>query len=249
MNNIKIKLVVLFFTGFALLNQSASAEVFKKTDTIYVGSILPNASLIANSDSKYCLMIHSNNTYSSIKLLDIKVRMEDNKIYVTQKLYNGSFINTDSVIINRQTLMPTESYSDISTSKDSFIYKGGQISGTMQSKEEGKMGSIKIFDTTFRKPLFNSLTYIETYQALTYQKNKPFYLAEYVPGHGIPKFTKVEYIKDEETIVSGIKISAKVLEVRFGNITALYWLNAKNQEIFKIEAKFPRFDYYLSKVF
>jgi hypothetical protein len=47
-----------------------------------------------------------------------------------------------------------------------------------------------------------------------------------VPGHNT-KFSLVNYIKDDQLVIGGIKVMTKVLEVKMGN--------------------FPGFDYYLLK--
>jgi hypothetical protein len=212
-----------------------------RIDTIFVGNPLPNSNLIKTTHSRFSLLIHANNTYKSIKFLDREVTVKGNKILVVQKLYNGAYVNIDSVLVYSQTLMPIESHSDINTSVDSFTYDKNRVSGTLLAREVNKKGLIKI-DTIFSKPLFNGLIYAETYQALFYKKNDPFYIAEYVPGHST-KFTQVEYIKDESVAISGLKIAAKLLKMDIGKTTIYCWLNAKNQELLKIEGKFPGFDY------
>jgi len=156
-------------------------------------------------------------------------------------------VNIDSVIADRKTLLPVESHSDINTSNENFTYSGNKISGTIVAKEGNKKGVSTTVDTAFLTPMFNGLIYAETYQALSYQKNHPFYLAEYVPGHNT-KFTKVEYIRDDEITISGAKIAAKVLEMNTGQITIYCWLDAKDQSLIKMEGMFPTFDYYLLRM-
>jgi hypothetical protein len=128
------------------------------------------------------------------------------------------FLYTFLIPNSRKTLLPVESHSDINTSNENFTYSGNKISGTIVAKEGNKKGVSTTVDTAFLTPMFNGLIYAETYQALSYQKNHPFYLAEYVPGHNT-KFTKVEYIRDDEITISGAKIAAKVLEMNTGQIT------------------------------
>jgi hypothetical protein len=172
--------------------------------------------------------------------------VDGDRVLVVDKLYNGAYTNTDSVIVDRLTFMPVESYSDVSTSKDSFRYVGSKVSGTMLGREGDKKGVLEQIDTLFPKPLFNGLIYAETFQALTYKKDQPFYLAEYVPGHNT-KFSLVNYIKDDELEIAGAKVMTKVLEVRIGQILLHYWLDARSQELLKIEGSFPNFSYYLLK--
>lgn len=235
-----------------IISSTSKASVVKiclkpTADTIFAGKVLTHASLITNTHKKYTMLIYARHTYSSIMLLDVDIRTNESQTTVVQKLYNGKYTNVDSVIVNNKTLMPVESYSDINTSKDSFVYNKNRISGTMLAKEGSKAGTPTKVDTTFSKPMYNGLIYAETYQALSYQKNHPFYLAEYVPGHNV-KITRVEYVRDEEINVSAVKIPAKVLEIKTGNIVEHVWLNVKNQEVLKIEAKFPGFDYTLSRL-
>ena len=219
----------------------------KGIDTVYAGTALPHAELIKSGHSRYTMLIYTHQAYSNIKFLDQQVQVDGDRVLVVDKLYNnGAYTNTDSVIVNRRTLMPVESYSDINTSKDSFTYVGSKVSGTMLGREGDKKGVLEQVDTLFPKPLFNGLIYTETFQALTYNKDQPFYLAEYVPGHNT-KFSLVNYIKDDELEIAGTKVMTKVLEVRIGKILLHYWLSARDQEVLKIEGSFPGFDYYLLK--
>jgi len=218
----------------------------KGIDTVYAGATLPHAELIKSGHSQYTMLIYARQVYSSIKFLDQQVQVNGDRVLVVDKLYNGTYTNTDSVIVDRQTLMPVESYSDINTSKDSFSYMGSKVSGTMLSREGDKKGVQEQVDTLFPKPLFNGLIYAETFQALTYKKGQPFYLAEYVPGHNT-KFSLVNYVRDDELVIAGAKVMTKVLEVRIGKILLHYWLDDRSQEVFKVEGNFPGFDYYLLK--
>jgi hypothetical protein len=215
-------------------------------DTVYAGTNLSHAGLIKSGHSQYTMLIYAHQAYSSIKFLDQQVQVNGDRVLVVDKLYNGTYTNTDSVIVDRRTLIPVESYSDINTSKDSFSYMGSKVSGTMLSKESDKKGVQEQVDTLFPKPMFNGLIYAETFQALTYEKGQPFYLAEYVPGHNT-KFSLVNYVRDDELVIAGTKVMTKVLEVRIGKILLHYWLNASSQEVLKIEGNFPGFDYYLLK--
>lgn len=249
--NTRIKLIALTLSVIILLpaaNLCAQGSIVsKQADTIFVGSPLSNAKLISNLHTRFSLLIYASNTYKSIKFLNREVTVSGNQIRVVQKLYNGTDTNIDSVIVNSKTLMPIESHSDINTAIDSFTYNANKVSGTTLVKTPKKKDTLIKIDTSFSKPLFNGLIYMETYQALSYQKNQPFYLAEYVPGHNT-KFTRIEYIKDEDVSISGVTIAAKVLEMKIGKITLYCWLNAKNQELLKIEAKFPGFNYYMLRM-
>lgn len=240
---------LLIFPCFSVLAGLSNNKICRPgtLDTTFAGVILPNTSLIKSTHTRYILMFYAHHTYSNIKFLDRDITRKGDQLIVLQKLYNGSYINTDSVIVNGKSLIPIESYSDINSSKESFTYAGNKVSGTMLEKEGAKKGALTKVDTTFPKPLFNGLIYDETLQSLSYQKNRPFYLAEYVPGHNT-KFTRVEYIKDDDLTISGLTIPAKVLEERIGNIILHCWLNAKNQELLKIEGKLPGFDYYMVRM-
>lgn len=239
----QICLLVLFFIMTALAAKGFNKlRLTTSSDTIFPGKALANASFISNAHTKFVLLIHARGTYASILYLDVDIKRKEDKLTVVQKLYNGKYTNTDSVIVNNQTLMPVESYSDINTSKDSFAYAANNIKGTMLARDGDKKGTLAKVDTTFSKPMFNGLIYAETYQALSYQKNHPFYVEDYVPGHNV-KITRVEYIRDDEIVISGLRIPAKVLEMKTGSIVEYVWLNAKNQDLLKIEAKFPNFDY------
>jgi hypothetical protein len=224
----------------------AHSSLFQGIDTVYAGTTLPHAGLIKSGHSQYTMLIYAHQAYGSIKFLDQQVQVNGDRILVVDKLYDGTYTNTDSVIVDRQTLMPVESYSDINTSKDSFSYMGSKVSGTMLGREGDKKGVLEQVDTLFPKPLFNGLIYAETFQALSYKKNQPFYLAEYVPGHNI-KFSLVTYIKDDELVIAGLKVKTKVLDEKIGKILLHYWLDARTQELLKIEGNFPGFDYYLLK--
>jgi len=244
----KVCLLVSFCITTALsakgLNKQQSTS---SLDTIFPGKALVNSSLISNAHSKFVLLIYARGTYASIMYLDKDIKRTKEKLTVVQKLYNGKYTNTDSVIVNSQTLMPVESYSDINTSKDSFVYHANNVKGSMQAKEGNKKGTLTKIDTAFSKPLFNGLIYAETYQALSYQKDRPFYVEDYVPGHNV-KITRIEYIKDDEIVISGLRIPAKVLEMKTGNIVEHVWLNSSTQDVLKIEAKFPGFDYSMLRI-
>jgi hypothetical protein len=238
-----LKSVKSIFLSVILLSTSRIVNA-QAIDTVYAGKILPNAALIKPAHNRYMMLVSAKNVYRTIKYLDRETRLEGENLIVIQKLMNGAYTNTDSVIVNRNTLLPVESYSDINTSKDSFVYKNGRVTGTMLSREGSNKGTITRADTAFAKPLFNGLIYAETFQGISYVKNHPFVIAEYVPGHQT-KFTKVEYVKNEALNFLGKQIDAKVIKAHTNGGDIYYWLNAGNQELIKIEAKFPGFDYYL----
>ena len=230
-------LTVILIAAFQLVSAQA-------LDTIYAGKVLPNAALIKPAHNRYMMLVSAKNVYRTIKYLDREVRIDGENLVVIQKLMNGAYTNTDSVIVNRNTLLPVESYSDINTSKDSFVYKNGRVTGAMLSREGSSKGTITRVDTAFARPLFNGLIYAETFRGMAYIKNHPFIIAEYVPGHQT-KFTTVEYVKNETFSFLGKQIDTKVIKAHTNGGDIYYWLNAGNQELIKIEAKFPGFDYYL----
>jgi hypothetical protein len=151
-------------------------------DTIFAGSPLANAAFIKDARNRFSLLIYANNSYRSIKFLDREVRIKENQLLVVQKLYNGAYTNTDSVIVNRKTLLPVESHSDINTSIEDFIYSGSNISGTIVAKDRDKKGVSTKVDTAFLNQMFNGLIYAETYQALTYKKATRFTWPNMCPG-------------------------------------------------------------------
>ena len=228
----------------AILIASSSLANAQTIDTVYAGKALPNAAAIKPTHNRYMLLVSVKHVYRSIKYLDREVRLDGENIVVTQKLMNGAYANTDSVIVKRNTLLPVESYSDINTSKDNFVYKNGRIRGNMLSREGKSKGTITNIDTTSARPMFNGLIYAETFQGMGYVKNHPFVIAEYVPGHQT-KFTRVEYVANEALNFLGKKIDTKVIKAHTNSTDIYYWLNANTQELIKIEAKFPAFNYYL----
>jgi hypothetical protein len=251
--NKRIIILIVFFTvslSFAPAGgkpYQANHKEAKKTDTVFANQLFSNTRLLMDTHHQYTMLIYATHSYKSIKLLDRQVEVKGNRVTIVQKLYDGITVNTDSVIVDKQTLMPVESYSDISTSKDSFIYKGNRISGAMMAAVNQKRSITKI-DTSFSGPMFNGLAYIETYQALNYEKNRPFFLAQYVPGHSV-NFERVEYVKDEEMTVDGIPLPAIVLEIKKTHtITIHCWLSKKTRELLKIEGAFPGFSYYLLRL-
>lgn len=236
----------LFRLAFVLLLGNA-AMAQPSTDTLFAGHVLPGTKNIRSSETRFVMLIHSGNTYNSIKFMDRKTERTASKLTVVQKLYNGSYVNTDSVLLDAGTLQPLESYSDINTSKDSFTYANNRVWGTLLFRDGPQKGTTQAVDTTFPHLLFNGLSYFETLQGLSYSKGHPFVLAEYVPGHNT-KYSRIEYLKDEDLELSGAHFETKVLEVRIGAITLHYWLNATDQQLLKIEGKFPAFDYQLFRV-
>ena len=116
--------------------------------------------------------------------------------------------------------------------------------GTMISKDGNDKGKITKIDSNFARAMYNGLIYAETFQSLSYIRNKPVVLAEYVPGHQA-KFTRVEYVKDDQLDFPGVTISVKVIKATVNNNILYYWLNSKGQELIKIEAVFPGFTYRL----
>ncbi len=221
----------------------------RSRDTIFAGQKMANSSLLKNEDSKFVMLIRNSrtNNYTSIKYLDKQLRLKGDKLLIVQKLYNGAYVNIDSVIVDASTLAPVESYSDINISKDSFIYKKNEVTGTMKATDGAKKGVITKIDTVLPKLMFNGLIYPETYQALNYHKGKSFCLAEYVPGHNT-KYTLVTYIKDDTVTIADSNIPAKVLELKTGRVVLNCWINAKDQEMLKIEGDFPGFKYYLYRI-
>src|SRR5271170_2909885 len=116
-------LLVPFFIMTALAAKGFNKQrLTTSSDTIFPVKALANASLISNAHNKFVLLIHARGTYVSILYLDVDIKRKEDRLTVVQKLYNGKYTNTDSVVVNSQTLMPVESYSDINTSKDSFAY-------------------------------------------------------------------------------------------------------------------------------
>jgi hypothetical protein len=229
----------LIFTAILI---AATAHVYAQIDTVFADQPLANSELLNNNHIRYVMLIEAGHTYRNIKLLDERVEIKGDQAVIVQKLCDGTSVNTDSVIVNRHTLMPFESYSVIQTSKDSFVYHGNKVTGTLTGATK------KQLDTSFLKPMFNGLTYAETYQSLRYQKNVPFYIAQYVPGHNV-NFEQVKYIRDEEITVNGVSLQAKLLEIKkTAQVTIYCWLAAKTQEILKIEGAFPGFSYSLLKL-
>jgi hypothetical protein len=217
------------------------------TDTVFADHPLPGNGNIRSGETRFVMLINSGNNYNSIKFLDRKTQRTADKLTVVEKLFNGTNVNIDSVLLDARTLKPLESYSDINTSRDSFAYTNNTISGTMLLREGPQKGTTQTVDTTFPHPLFNGLLYPETLQALTYRKGHPFILAEYVPGHNT-KYSRIEYLKDEDLEMSGTVFKTKVLEAKIGSLTIHYWLNAADQQLLKIEGKFPAFDYRMLRV-
>jgi hypothetical protein len=228
-----------------LLNNAAFAQ--PPIDTVFADHALPGSKNIQSGETRFVMLIHSGNTYNSVKFLDSKTDRTATKLTVVQKLYNGSFVNTDSVLLDANTLKPLESYSDINTSKDSFSYTGNAIRGTMLLRDGPQKGTTQTVDTAFAHPLFNGLSYPETLQSLSYRKGHPFILVEYVPGHAT-KYSRIEYLRDEELELSGARFETKVVEEKIGVLTIHYWLNAADQQILKAEGHFPNFDYQLLRV-
>ena len=235
-----LRLAFLFLLGNTALAQSS-------IDTIFAGHLLPGNKNIQPGETRFVMLIHSGNSYNNIKFLDRKIERTADKLTVVQKLFNGSFVNIDSVLLDAGTLTPLESYSDINTSKDSFSYTSNKITGTMLLREGAQKGTTQAVDTAFPHPMFNGLIYPETLQALSYRKDHPFVLAEYIPGHNT-KYARIEYLKDEELELSGAHFQTRVIEARIGGLTIHYWLNAAGQELLKIEGKFPAFDYQMLRV-
>ncbi len=232
-------------TFVLLLRIAAMAQ--SPADTIFADHALPGDKNIRSCETRFVMLIHSGNTYSSIKFMARKTERTADKLTVVQKLYNGAYVNTDSVLLDAATLKPLESYSDINTSKDSFSYAKNTISGTLLLRDGPQKGTTQSVDTAFLHPMFNGLSYFETLQRLSYYKGHPFILAEYVPGHST-KYSRIEYVKDEDLELSGAHFETKVLEARIGAITLHYWLNAADQQLLKIEGKFPSFDYQMLRV-
>jgi len=219
-----------------------------KIDTIFANHTLPNSRFLRDAHFRFSMLIYDGHTYRSIKLLDEQLSIAGKRINIVQKLYDGISCNTDSVIVNSETLAPIESYSNIPTARDSFKYKGNRISGTITPIEKNKANSVKKTDTSFSQPMFNGLAYAETYQSLTYKMGVPFYLAQYVPGHNV-NFERVEYIKNEDVVLNGVSVRAIVVEIKkTSTISIRCWLSAHTQELLKIEGKFPSFSYSLIRL-
>jgi hypothetical protein len=245
------RFVILLVISTIFLNLSFASDSSKryganhreaqKTDTVFANRELSNTKLLMDTHYRYTMLICANHSYKSIKLLDRQVEAKGTRVTIVEKLYDGSTVNTDSVIVDKQTLLPVESYSVISTSKDCFIYKGNSITGNMTNIAGNQKRSFTKIDTSFSKPMFNGLAYMETYQALNYEKNTPFILAQYVPGHRV-NFERVEYVKDDEIIVDGIISPAIVLEIKkTDTITIHCWLSKNAREVLKIEGAIPAF--------
>lgn len=235
----------LLFSGLFLLATKAMAQ--PPADTVFADRPLPGNNNIRSGEARFVMLINSGNNYNSIKFCERKTQRTADKLIVVEKLFNGSYVNIDSVLLDARTLKPLESYSDINTSRDSFSYNNNTISGTMLLREGPQKGTTQTVDTTFPHPLFNGLLYPETLQALTYRKGRTFILAEYVPGHNT-KYSRIEYLKDEDLELSETVFKTKVLEAKIGSLTIYYWLNAMDQQLLKIEGKFPTFDYRMLRV-
>jgi hypothetical protein len=221
---------------------NTKAQDTKNTDTIYAGAVLPNASFLKTTQNRYVMLIYIHNTCSSIKYLERNVTVNGDNVTVVQKLMNGVYTNTDSVIINQHTLSPLQSYSDINTSSDSFRYDGNRVTGTMTSKQAATKGEVTKVDTVFSRTMFNGLIYAENYQCMKYVKDKPLLIADYVPGHQA-KVTRVEYVNDEVLYFAGKPIATRVIKARVNGTDVYYWLDAADQSLLKIEGKFPSFEY------
>jgi hypothetical protein len=242
-------LTILIMAAYSTLSygQSLQSE-HPKHDTVFANHSLPNSRLLKSTHQRFSMLLNDGHTYRSIKLLDVQLTLGDGRIIIVQKLYDGSTCNVDSVIVNSQTLAPIESYSNLPTARDSFIYSGNRISGAITPIEKNKNHTPKQTDTSFSHPMFNGLTYAETYQSLTYQMGVPFYLAQYVPGHNV-NFERVEYIGDENILINGINVKAMVVEIKkTSSISIRCWLSPKTQELLKIEGKFPSFSYSLIRL-
>ena len=243
--------VISILVGLSTLSfsqVSRKQDEHTNTDTIFANHNLPNSRFLKDAHYRFTMLIYDGHTYKSIKLLEEHLSIAGKRINIVQKLYDGTSCNTDSVILNSQTLAPIASYSNIPTARDSFNYSGNRISGTSTPIEKNKTNTPKSTDTSFSQPMFNGLAYAETYQSLTYKAGVPFYLAQYVPGHNV-NFERVEYIKDENILINGINVKAMVVEIKkTSSISIRCWLSPKTQELLKIEGKFPSFTYSLIRL-
>jgi hypothetical protein len=227
----------------SLVSKSADSP-----DTVFANTQLPHSDLIKDTHVRYAMLIYANHSYKSIKLLDREVITNGNTLTVVQKLYDGASVNIDSVLVEKNTLAPVESYSSITTSLDSFGYRGNAVKGTMIPVAGGKQQAGRNVDTLLAKPLFNGLVYVETYQSLNYKKGVPFFLGQYVPGHNVT-FERVEYVSDEKVTIAGVEVPAIKLNIQKNSQVSIQcWLNAKSHEVLKIEGRFPAFTYALVQV-
>ncbi len=255
MKRFDIKMVlligILFGCFFAMVNGQPVRLVGKSVgtlDTVFANNKLPHSDLVKDVHVRYATLIYANHSYKSIKLLDREVITNGNTFTVVQKLYDGASVNIDSVLIEKNTLAPIESYSNISTSLDSFGYHGNRVKGMMIPIAGGKQQSGRNVDTLLAHPLFNGLAYIETYQVLNYKKGVPFILGQYVPGHNVT-FERVEYVSDEKVSIAGVEVPAIKLNIqKTSQVSIQCWLNAKSHEVLKIEGQFPAFTYSLVQV-
>jgi hypothetical protein len=255
MERLNIKIILLIFFGVCLGCFYAGANSKKpvrtlpeQLDTVFATDKLPHSDLIKDAHTHYTMLIYANHLYKSIKLLDEQVATNGNVLTVIQKLYDGSTVNIDSVLVDRNTLTPMESYSTITTSVDSFAYHGNDVKGTMLPIVGGTKQSGRSVDTLLSKPFFNGLIYAQTYQALQYKKGAPFVLAQYVPGHRA-SFERVEYVKDGKVVVAGVEVPAMELNIQISSQVSIQcWLSAKSQEVLKMEGQFPGFSYALLQV-
>jgi hypothetical protein len=239
------KLLTSFCAIITCLSIAVPAFSQQQLDTVVAGSPLPQAELIKAGHKRYVMLIYTNLTYKSIKILDRQVSTNGHQLTIVQKLYDGTSCNTDSVLVDKNTLAPVESYSTITSSVDSFAYHGNAVVGRMLPLPAGPARKV---DTVLSKPLFNGLVYNETYQSLDYKKGVPILVGQYVPGHHA-SYERVEYVKDEEVTIAGIQVPSMVLNIQVSPTIFLQcWLSAKSHEILKMEGQFPGFTYSLIQI-
>jgi hypothetical protein len=233
-------LLSLFLTTTPLIAQQASKQNSKAANAgvLQTGKPLPGSSRIAASISQFVLYILDNKGNKQfVSMLSRVVEMDELEgeqvIRVTQRYDSSDGINTDTSIFRRRSLEPLSYQADLTTGKESFVFKPQMVEGILTSIK----GDSKKITVPLKEPLFNAVAIEELVLSLPLKAAPSISVKLYNPGKTFLNST-FRVVQSTKLQSAGTKpIEVWVVEMKSEASLTTLWISKQTQKLIMQKSK------------
>jgi hypothetical protein len=230
----------LFLTITPLIAQEGSNQNSKAPNAgvLQAGKPLPGSSRIAGGISQFILYILDNKGNKQFvlmvsRIVEMDVLEGEQVIRVTQRYDSSDGINTDTSIFRRRTLEPLSYQADLTTGKESFVFKPQVVEGILTSIK----GDSKKITVPLKESVFNAVAIEELVQSLPLKAGTAISVKLYNPGKTFLNSTFRVVLSTKLQSAGTKPIDVWVVEMKGEASLTTLWISKQTQKLIMQKSK------------
>lgn len=225
---IKFRTVRLFLLLLALARIGWSQS---KLDTVLAGTILSNVQLVQPGTELFLQYQIKNGKRLNFLFIEKRKLLTKSNLIVSQKYFKNDTVYSDSIIVQRNTLIPEELYSSLSSKRENIKFHKNYIKGYRTYVKQNGRDSTVTLSIKLEAPVFSVGISDEIFQALNWNTHKivRFFGDEIF-------YSKFQYLGTEALQIADGEMIDTILFL--WNNTKI-WLDSKTQTVVKKRTAMP----------